>query len=169
MNRSWRVRARIVTIIAALGVVAFLAFAWAGHRPIAYHNACLRSAIGTATSIELSLVPQYDRAGWIIPPAPPVVVTQGAEIDRVLRHFQLPWHQRASGLFHECAGLLRVKITLPGSARHTVRYDHGNGIYSISRRDDSPGFCDLPEAACRDLNRYFHSLGYSNNDLGIGE
>jgi hypothetical protein len=90
-------------------------------------------------------------------------------IDRMLGHLRLPWHQRASGLSHECGGHLRLRFVMPDSTEHLVRYDHGNGIYPIAKEDKFRGFCYLPEDACAFLNGYFASLGYSSDDLGISE
>ena len=156
-------------VVIALGSLALILFSYQGHRPIAYHNNLLRSAIGSATRVELTLVPQWAQDGSLRPVKPAVVVTDRSEIDRMLGDFQLPWHQRASGSFHKCAGHLKIKIVTPDSVHHSIKYDHGNGIYPISAGDDSPGFCNLPGDTCSRLNRYFFSLGFTGRDLGLSE
>lgn len=164
-KRLTRVLARIAILVSG-GVLIFW---YAGHRPIARHNAALESAVGQASRVEITITPRLAQDGFLLPAAPPVVISDRSDIDRMLGHFKLPWHQRATGLFHKCAGHLRLRIVMPDSTEHLVRYDHGNGIYPIAKKDDFPGFCYLPENACAFLNGYFGSLGYSAEDLGISE
>lgn len=164
-KRLTRVLARIAILVAG-GV--FIVW-YAGHRPIARHNASLKAAIGQASLVEITVTPRLAQDGFLLPVEPPLIISGRSDIDRMLGHFKLPWHQRASGLFHQCAGHLRLRIVMPDSSEHLVRYDHGNGIYPIARKDEFPGFCHLPEDACAFLNGYFASLGYSADDLGINE
>jgi hypothetical protein len=152
-----------------LAAGAILAFWYSGHRPIARHNASLQAAIGKASRVEITVTPRYGEDGLELPAKPPVVITDRTEIDRMLSHFKLPLHLRATGLFHECGGHLRLRIVMPDSTEHGLRYDHGNGIYPIAKTNELPGFCHLPKNACAFLNGYFASLGYSADDLGIGE
>ena len=135
-----------------------------GHRPIVYHNECIRSAIAAAVRIQVSNIPQAqdDRPK-------DVTVTNREEIVGILRHLQLPWTMRASGVAHACAGHLRIKIIMPTLSNYDVQYDHGIGIYPIDAGRDNPGFCDLPEESCEYLNAYFTKLGYNREQLGMHE
>ena len=164
-KRLARLLARMAILVAGVVLIVW----YAGHRPIARHNAALESAIGQAARVEITVTPRLAQDGYLLPAEPPVVITDRSGIDRMLGHFKLPWHQRATGLFHKCAGHLRLRIVMPDSTEHLVRYDHGNGIYPIAKKDEFPGFCHLPEDACTFLNGYFRSLGYSAEDLGINE
>lgn len=154
---------------AILVVGAIFAFWYSGHRPIARHNASLQAAIGNASRVEINVTPRLAQDGSLLPAEPPVVITDRTEIDRMLAPFKLPWRLRATGLTHACAGHLRLRIVMPDSTDYLVRYDHGNGIYPIARKDEFPGFSHLPEDACTFLNGYFSSLGFSADDLGISE
>ncbi len=160
---------KILVPLAVLAAGAILVFWYAGHRPIARHNAALESAIGQASRVEITLTPRYGEDGHELPARPPVVMTDRMAIDQMLGRFKLPWHLRATGLTHECGGHLRLRIVMPDSTEHGLRYDHGNGIYPIAGKDEFPGFCHLPEDACDFLNSYFGSLGFSADDLGISE
>lgn len=160
---------RALALSAALAASTILFVWYSGHRPIAYHNASLQAAIGEASRVEITLTPRWGLDGREIPGKVPLIITNRSKIDQMLRHFKLPWYQRASGLSHECSGHLRLSIVMPDSTRHSIRYDHGNGIYPISMGDDFPGFCHLPDEACAFLNGYFGSLGYSHDELGISE
>ena len=159
--------ARLLGFAAVLLAVVLTVFWYVGHRPIAYHNRTLRNLIGSATQIELSLVPQYGADGYLLESDPPIVLTNRSEIDRVLHCFELPWHLRASDRFHECAGHLVVRVRASSSDEYKIRYDHGKGIYPIHLEEDFPGFCDLPVESCRELNKTFNALGFSDTDLGI--
>jgi hypothetical protein len=127
------------------------------------------AAIGQASRVEITITPRYGPDGSELPGRPPVVITDRTEIDRMLAPFKLPLHLRASGLFHECGGHLRLRIVMPDSTEHALQYDHGNGIYPIAGGDELPGFCHLPDEACAFLNSHFGSLGFSADDLGISE
>ena len=148
---------------AAILCVAVILHWFRGHRPIAYHNECIRSAIEAATRIELSSIPQSQHQ----PKA--VIVTNREEIVELLNHLKLPRSMRASGLAHECAGHLRIKIIMPMPPNYDVQYDHGIGIYPIDAGHKNPGFCNLPGKACEYLNDYFAKLGYDSAELGIHE
>lgn len=164
-KKSFRILMSLV-LLAAGGILA----GWfSGHRPIARHNASLQAAIGQASRVEITVTPRLAQDGYLLPAKPPVVITDRTEIGRMLTPFKLPWHLRATGLFHKCAGHLRLRIVMSDSTEHLVRYDHGNGIYPIARKDEFQGFCHLPEDACVFLNSYFGSLGFSADDLGISE
>ena len=133
---------------------------YCGHRPIAYHNECIRSAVEAAVRIELSSIPQ---------PQHQVTVTNQEEIVALLNHLKLPWSMTASRVAHSCLGHLRIKIIMPALPDYNVQYDHGIGIYPIDAGARSPGFCDLPGKSCDYLNDYFAKLGYDRAELGIHE
>ena len=156
-------------LLVGLGSAAILCAAatlhwYRGHWPIVYHNECIRSAIAAAVRIQVSNIPQAqdDRPK-------DVTVTNREEIVGILRHLQLSWTMRASGVAHACAGHLRIKIIMPTLSNYDVQYDHGIGIYPIDAGRDNPGFCDLPEESCEYLNACFTKLGYNREQLGIHE
>lgn len=167
MKRKRLFRALALSAAIAAGTILFVWYS--GHRPIASHNVSIEAAIGKASRVEIKLTPRWGLDGREIPGKAPMIITDRSEIDQMLLHFKLPWYQRASGLSHECGGHLRLSIVMPDSTRHALQYDHGNGIYPISKGDDYPGFCHLPDEACAFLNTYFGSLGYSHDELGISE
>lgn len=151
-----------------LGAVAGLFALWLiGHRPIAYHNKTLRGAIGSATSIEISLVSPLAPDGFPLPTRGPTTISDRTEIDSFLSHFLMPVHARGTGEFHKCAGHVRILISLSNGTEHLMQYDHGIGFYPISADDDSPGFCHLHPESSEALNSYLFSLGYDDDDLGI--
>jgi hypothetical protein len=154
-------------LLGILSAVSLVCYWYFGHRPIAYHNDRIRSAIGNAIALEISLVPQIGAGGEFVESKPPKRITDRSQVDKVLRGFILPWYARASGKFHECGGHLEVRIERPDSTSHLVRFDHGNGIYPIDQGDQSPGFSQLSDSACSFLVDYFVSLGYSRRDLGM--
>ena len=153
-------------VIAIICILATVAFWYSGHRPIAYHNNHLEELIGRATRMELSLVPQYGQDGSLLESEPPVVINDRAEIDKILHHFELPWHLRASNRFHECGGHFIVRVIMQDSKEYKIRYDHGKGIYPIYSKVN-PGFCELTVQSCDELNKIFKGMGFSNRDLGI--
>lgn len=155
-------------VIASIGILAIVAFWYSGHRAIAYHNDQLEDLIGHATRMELSLVPQYGLDGSLLDSDPPVVINDRAEIDKILHHFDLPWHLRASNRFHECGGHFIVRVIMLDSKEYKIQYDHGKGIYPIYSKVN-PGFCELPLQACVELNKIFKDMGFSSRDLGISE
>ena len=158
---------KVAVTIIAFALVAFLYDWHSDHQPIAYHNDCLRSAIGNANRLELSLVPPLALSDVLIETKPAIIITDRQVIDRLLEHFILPWHLRKSGRFHECGGHLIINVTLPDSPSYTIRYDHGKHIYPIAKADDFPGICNLSEPTLSALNGYLLTLGYSEKDLGI--
>jgi len=162
--------ARIIrsSVILAVVAAAVLGSYWYfGHRPIAYHNDKIRSAICNAIDLEISLVPQIVEGGEFVESKPPMRITDRSQVDKVLRSFILPWHAQASGKVHECSGHMMITIKMPDSTSHLVRFDHGNGIYPIDQGDESPGFSKLSDSACSYLVDYFISQGYSRRDLGM--
>jgi hypothetical protein len=165
MRKKRIAKALGVFTIVCVGAVSV--FWYLGHRPIDYHNSILRAAIGSATQVELSIVPKYGPDGYLLESEPPIFINDRSEIDRMLRNFELPWHLRASERFHECDGHLVVRIRMPDTTDYKIQYDHGKGIYPIYLEEDFPGFCDLSDDACADLNRYFFTLGFSRDDLGL--
>jgi hypothetical protein len=155
-------------ILIGLGCAAILCGAetvhwYRGHRPIAYHNDCIRSAIQTAVRIEVSSIPQAP------PPPKVVIVTNREDIVGMLNRLKFPWSTSASEVAHSCAGHLRIKIIMPTLPNYELQYDHGIGIYPIDGGRYNPGFCDLPKQSCEYLNAYFTKLGYSRDQLGIHE
>ena len=112
---------RILMSLALLAAGAILATWFSGHRPIARHNDSLQAAIGQASRVEITVTPRLAQDGYLLPAKPPVVITDRTEIDRMLTQFKLPWHLRATGLFHECGGHLRLRIVMPDSNAHALQ------------------------------------------------
>jgi len=160
-------------LLARIGAGAILCvgatlYWYLGHRPIAFHNECIRSAIEAAVRIEVSTKRQTAAPdGTAQPRAKEATVTNREEIVGMLNHLKLPWSMRASRKSHECAGHLRIKIIMPNLPNYDVQYDHGIGIYPVHAGRDNPGFCHLPEESCDYLNHYFTQLGYDKGDLGM--
>jgi hypothetical protein len=154
-------------VICALSILTWFIFWATGHPPIAYHNRCVKNAIGNSTSIEISIVPELTGDGTPPITKPSIFVTDRKEIDQMLSHFILPWHQRNSKSMHECDGHLVIKVMMPDSTVFNIRYDHGNGIYPIDDGDDFVGFIHLSKSACSELNKYFLSKGITNRNIGI--
>jgi hypothetical protein len=107
-----------ITIICLLAIIAFW---YAGHRPIAYHNSQLGDSIGHATRLELSLVPTYWHDPSRIESNPKVVISDRAEIDKILHLFRIPWHQRASNQFHMCCGHFIVRVIAHDSMEYQIQ------------------------------------------------
>ena len=120
-------------LLVGLGCAAILCLAvtlhWHyGHRPIAYHNECIRSAVEAAVRIEVSSIPL---------PQHRVTVTNREEMVALLNHLKLPWSMTASRVAHSCAGHLRINIIVPTLRNYYVQYDHGIGIYPIDAGRDN--------------------------------
>ena len=160
---------KIVGTLSLLGILGYLFVGYLKHRPIHYHNQCLSTAIGNATRVKISHTPQMGADGNFIENKPAITLTNRAEIDQLLGHFILPWHQRASGSFHECGGHLLILIEMPDTSEFLIRYDHGKMIYPIHSGKKSSGIANLPTLTCRELNSYFQTLGYSLKELGVSE
>lgn len=160
---------KFILVICALSIITWLILWAIGHPPIANHNRNIKRAIGSATNLEISIVPRLTGDGTPPITKPSVFVTNRQEIDEMLSHFILPWHLRNSKRMHECDGNLVIKVTMPDSTKFSIRYDHGNGIYPIDDGDDFVGFTDLPKSACSELNKYFLSKGITHRDIGISD
>ena len=158
----------MIRIIAVMAVLAALVFWYRGHRPIAYHNKCLRSAIGHCIRVELTLAPSFDANGVFTEHDPAKILTDREEMDQLLNHFILPLHERGSDKYHECLGHLKINVVMPNTTEYRIHYDHGDRIYPISQ-DSNPGYSTLPDATRGKLNSYLQSLGFSPAELGLKE
>ena len=158
-----------VGLFLLLGFFVYLFVGYLKHRPIDYHNQRLSSAISNATQVKLSLTPQLGSDGIFIERTPAITLTDRTEIDHLLSHFMLSWHQRASELFHECGGHIKIAIVMPDTSEFLIPYDHGKFIYPIHGSKYSSGYVNLPKNTCSELNRYFQALGYSLKELGISD
>lgn len=162
-------RAVFVRSIAILAIVLTVTYWYVGHRPLAYHNKQIRSALANASHVEISLAPHLGPDGLFRENKPMLRITDRAEMDRLLRAFVLPWHARSSGLFHECGGNVIITIHSPDSTTQIIRFDHGKMFYPIQEADQYPGACSLSADDQNFLVEYFLSKGYSREELGMSQ
>ena len=168
MNRRNPVKlVRRLGFLLLVGLIALGVRWFVGNRPIAYHNASVRYALGEAVRIEIEVIPRLKNDGTPEEVADPIRVTSRSEMDELLRQFELPWQMVETGTFHMCSGHLNVRVFMPDSSEYLIRYDHGKGIYPIAGDEENPGFCELSEETCGSLNSYFFSKGLDRRALGI--
>lgn len=159
MTRRRRAFAIIgVALAVAVPLVFYLVFRAGGP---AYHNACIERAMTSAVEIEIR------HKAWQSPDHVPRIVTikDRKRIMWLLDRLRLPPSLHIEGQFHKCGGHLAVTIRTEDDAFH-LSYDHGDGMYPISR-GRPPGFVDMDPRICGELNEYFQSIGFTEEELGI--
>jgi len=132
---------------------------------VSYHNNALRQCLSQDMEIQIQCRSSRDPGTF----SKTVEVTERDRQTWLLDRFMLDRLSWQLGGSHGCHGHLLITVKTP---KHTYRfqYDHGIGIYPIT--NGSPyrrfGFLDMEPSVCEELNQYFRSIGFSDEDLGIG-
>lgn len=147
------VSAMVVLVLALLTLLLV-----PGYRGIAYHNQCIDQAESAATRIDVKSKTTNGDAHKT------VAITEPDQVRWLLCRLRLPPQPLASRTFHACAGNLAVSITTPAET-YSLSYDHGNGMSPIFRERDVLGFITMDQTVCAELNSYFESLGFSQQEI----
>ncbi len=159
-----KLRLAIVACL-VLAVFGLILLAVSRSRPspgVAYHNGVLQQCLSEEVEILIKCKDPSTREAF----SKTVSVTEKDRTVWLLDHLRINRPPAKEGMFHHCRGHLVIEIKTPEHT-HTTQYDHGEGIYPISDGTHRVGFALLEQAACSELNEYFRSLGFTDEDLGI--
>ena len=159
---------RFDRVFIAIVIAAVLGYAmWSVLPPartsvsVAYHNECLQKAVVEATEIEIRCKAEISEDY-----VPRVVTIRDTEKIRwLLFRFQLPESHEGGRGIHACAGHLAVTIRMPTDA-YSLSYDHGNGMYPITKDGSPRSFIHLDPQVCAELNAYLETLGFTRAEIG---
>jgi len=160
-----RKRGIIIVACGMLGVssLALLVVRYGPISPgIAYHNSVLEQCLSRDVEIQI----KCKDAGNPETFSKMVEATGKERAAWLLEHLRINKPPREEGLAHACKGHLVITIKTSENT-HNVQYDHGKGIYPITDGTHSVGFVDLEQSICSQLNEYFRSLGFTDEELGI--
>jgi hypothetical protein len=147
-----------LSLFAAIGAKQFAAYR--------HHNRILRECMEQDIEIVVQRNPELHRRT-----APQktksVTITDPKRKIWLLKRFLIYWAPLGEA-FHGCSGQLTIIVKTP-THTYYLPYDHGCGTYPISDRSHRSGFVDLNESVCMELNNFFRSIGFSNEDLGISD
>jgi len=146
------------------GVVILASLCFAPSSGVSLHNSILRQCRSQDIEIKIQCRSSVDRGAF----SKTVKVTEKHRQEWLLSRFMINRAPLFSGGVHACYGHLVITITTP-DATHSIRYDHGNGIYPITDGARRTGFIDLESSVCAELNQYFRSVGFSDAELGISD
>lgn len=160
-----RRRGIIIVACSMLGVsgLALLAVRYGRTSPgIAHHNSVLEQCLSLDVEIQIKCKDARNPETF----SKMVAVAGKERTAWLLDRIRINEPPEEEGLAHSCRGHLVITIKT-SEYTHQVQYDHGIGIYPISDGTYSVGFVDLEPSVCSELNEYFRSLGFTNEELGI--
>jgi hypothetical protein len=128
---------------------------------IAYNNECLQSALDDVTSIHIEnkvIDPAKKRKSYTI--------NEKEEMIWLIKRLRLKQTFSGKITTHPCIGHLSINIITKNNI-FLLSYDHGSGMYPIARKGKSPSFVDMDTDICKEINKYFMSVGFSEEEIGI--
>ena len=128
---------------------------------IAYHNECLKSALDDVTRIHIenkAIDPAMQTKSYTI--------NEKEEMIWLIKRLSLKQTFSGKITTHACIGHLSINIITKNN-NFLLSYDHGKGMYPIARKGKSPSFVYMESDICKELNKYFMSVGFSEEEIGI--
>ena len=151
----------IAVALLILTVIIYLQFKGSPHPELIYHNDTISACKDSVVEIVLRCV---EAEGEESPKS--VRISDRADMLQILDTLFIDDLRQHLGSFHNCRGHIKIAISTKDEIYH-VQYDHGNGIYPISKDEKIFGFIELSTKQCEALNSLLLRLGFTKQEIGI--